>query len=71
MVRMQYEVECECITNRYGQRWNSELGGKAHRFVERLIRDGKLDRVWRIDNDKAAEFYPVSHTKACRCRNRS
>ena len=71
MVRMQYEVECECITNRYGQRWDYELGGKADRFVERLIRDGRLDEVWRIDNDEAAEFYPVSHTKACRCRNKS
>ena len=39
--------------------------------MERLIRDSKLDRVWRIDNDEAAEFYPVSHTKACRCHNRS
>ena len=29
MVRMQYEVECECITNRYSQRWNYKLGGKA------------------------------------------
>ena len=70
-VRQQYEVECECITNRYGQRWDYELGGKADRFVEGLIRTGRLDEVWRIDNDEAAEFYPVSHTGACRCRNRS
>ena len=69
-VRMQYQVECECITNRYGQRWDYELGGKADRFVEGLIRTGRLDEVWRIDNDEAAEFYPVSHTGACRCRNK-
>ena len=69
-VRLQYEVECSCITNRYGQRWDRELGEKAHQFVQCLIRENRLDSVWNINNNEAAEFYPVSHTKGCRYNNK-
>jgi hypothetical protein len=69
-VRQQYEWECSCITNRYGQRWTGELGEKAHQFVQCLIRDKRLDSVWHINNEECAEFYPVSHTKSCRYNNK-
>ena len=69
-VRMQYQVECKCITNRYGQQWDNALGRRADNFVQGLIRDGRLDEVWRIDNEEAAQYYPVSHTGACRCQNK-
>ena len=36
-VRMQYQVECKCITNRYGQQWDNELSKQADRFVQGLI----------------------------------
>ena len=36
-VRMQYEVECKCITNRYGQQWDNALGKRADNFVQGLI----------------------------------
>ena len=68
-VRMQYEVECKCITNRYSQRWDNALGKRADNFVQGLIRDSRLDEVWKIDNEEAAQYYPVSHTGECRCHN--
>ena len=70
-VRQQYEWECSCITNRYGQRWTGELGEKAHQFVQCLIRDKRLDSVWHINHEECAEFYPVSHTKDCRYNNKT
>ena len=36
-VKEQYKWECQCISNRYGQKWTNELGERAHKFVQRLI----------------------------------
>ena len=70
-IKEQYEFECRCITNMYGQRWTSKMGDKAHHFVQKLIAKGKLHE-WNMNNPECYEFFPMSHVsipdslKSCR-----